>query len=91
MNKLPEIDIYNLLIQIPLYKQRGKEEVFLGIRRSKFRKWIGWKLISELKRNKEFPSKVSESGLYKLALNFWIIQSLKTPITLTELQKSYNI
>ena len=37
------------LIKYPLYKQRGKQEVFLGIKNTSTNKWVGFKIIKELK------------------------------------------
>ena len=43
------------LIKYPLYKQRGKQEVFLGIKNTSTNKWVGFKIIKELKRKKRIP------------------------------------
>lgn len=69
--KLPNVDkIYKLLIQIPLYKSRSREEVFLGIKKSKYPKWNGWNFLSQLKRENKFPQDIMSCGLYELAVNF---------------------
>ena len=39
------------LIKYPLYKQRGKQEVFLGIKNTSTNKWVGFKIIKDLKKN----------------------------------------
>lgn len=73
------------LIKYPLYKQRGKQEVFLGIKNTSTNKWVGFKIIKELKRKKEFPynqEKLSE--IYDLALFYWCLY-------FDELLKSNNI
>lgn len=88
---LPNIDkIHKLLVQIPLYKQRGREEIFLGIKKSKHKKWIGWKFINQLKAENKFPQCIMESGLYDLAVNFWILYCTKYKLSLEILEKSYE-
>lgn len=81
---------FRLLIQIPLYKSRQKEEVFLGIKKSKYPKWIGWQFIKEMKKNGSFLHNLPNSGLYDLAINFWILQSKNKEITLELLENEYE-
>lgn len=65
--------IKEILINYPLYRQRSGEEVFLGIKKSNNKKWLGFKIIKTLKRTKEFPDKVVESGLYELGIFYWCL------------------
>lgn len=89
--KLPNVNkIYKLLIQIPLYKSRSREEVFLGIKKSKYPKWNGWNFLYQLKRENKFPQDIMSCGLYELAVNFWLLYSLEKPLTLEFLESQYE-
>lgn len=67
-------EIYGILKHLPLYKRRGREEVFLGILKSKNKQWPGWQYIYEIRKEKNFSDLVMELGLYELAINYWIFQ-----------------
>lgn len=80
--------IYNILKNLPLYKQRGKEECFLGILKSKEPKWIGWQYIRCIKKQKTFDDPETFLELYKLAINFYILKNTK--ISKKNLLKNYE-
>lgn len=80
--------IYNVVKNLPLYKQRRKEEVFLGILKSKTKKWCGWNYLREIKKTRRFDDYDSFLELYVLALNFYYIQ--KQDISYASLLKNYN-
>lgn len=85
-------EIYKHISQLPLYKRRLKEEVFLGIVKSKTKKWIGWKYVKIIKKIKEKELDYF-LNLYELSLNYYYLKSLtsKTPINYKNLIKNYNI
>lgn len=67
-------EIYEIVKHLPLYRRKNKEEVFLGIRKSKYKHWIGWDYISQIRKDPNFDKLLISLGLYELALNFWIFQ-----------------
>lgn len=85
------MQIYDILKNLPLYKRRGREEVFLGILKSKNKNWCGWQYIAEIRKHKDFAKLLVDLGIYKLAENYWELEALKgKPITLENLLKNYN-
>ena len=85
-------NLYNIVKHLPLYKRKGREEVFLGIIKSKSKTWVGWDYIQSLKNLENFNELLIESGLYQLAINYWYIQNLNgKEITFENLMKNYDI
>lgn len=86
-----ELDaLYNELKVLPLYKRRAKEEVFLGILKSKSKKWIGWKYLKEFKKTIEFKDDKLFQQFFELALNYYWLKSLKSKIDANSLLKNYK-
>lgn len=67
-------EIYEILKHLPLYKKRGREEVFLGILKSKNKQWPGWQYLFEIRKEPNFTQLIIDLGIYELAINFWIFQ-----------------
>lgn len=82
--------IYEVVKKLPLYKQRAKEEVFLGILKSRSKKWIGWKYLRELKKDRSFNNSAVFIELYELALNYYWIKSQNDSIKYDNLIKNYK-
>lgn len=84
--------MYDILKHLPLYKRKGKEEVFLGIVKSKHKSWIGWEYIASIRNKENFDKLLISTGLYELASNFWEFQKLNGKLVTFEiLMKNYNI
>ncbi len=83
-------EIYNDIKSIPLYKQKSKEEYFLGILKSKSRSWIGWKFLKEIKKYKMFYNEEMFLNLYELALNYHYMCKLRGDYNLKEIKKKYD-
>jgi len=85
-------EIYNILKQLPLYKRRGKEEVFLGILKSKSPKWIGWNYIKYIKRDFNNIDLDFFYALYELALNYYFMRMniRNESIDIETLKKNYD-
>lgn len=84
--------MYDILKHLPLYKRKGREEVFLGIVKSKQKTWIGWEYIASIRNKENFDKLLIDTGLYELASNFWELQKLNgKPVTFEILMKNYNI
>lgn len=85
-------EIYAIVKHLPLYKRKGKEEVFLGIRKSKNKNWIGWEYITSIRKNENFDKLLIELGLYELAINFWVMQAHNgSEVSFEILSKNYII
>ena len=85
-------NLYNIVKHLPLYKRKGREEVFLGIVKSKAKNWIGWQYIQDLRNLDNFNELLIETGLYQLALNHWFIQTQNgKEVTFEILKKNYDI
>lgn len=74
MIKFTNDEIYEVLKHLPLYRRKNKEEVFLGIKKSKHKNWIGWDCIAQIRKEPNFDKLLIELGLYELAINFWVFQ-----------------
>ncbi len=84
--------MYDILKHLPLYKRKGREEVFLGIVKSKQKNWIGWEYIASIRNKENFDKLLIDTGLYELASNFWELQKLNgKSVTFEILMKNYNI
>lgn len=68
------VEIYAILKHLPLYRRKNREEVFLGIRKSKHKNWIGWDYIARIRKESNFDKLLIELGLYELAVHFWEFQ-----------------
>lgn len=81
----------DILKHLPLYKKRGREEVFLGIQKSKNKTWVGWEYITSIKDDEKFGWILTNCGLYDLAVNYWELQqSLGKKVNLDALMKNYD-
>lgn len=88
----PRDEMYAIIKHLPLYKRKNREEVFLGIRKSKMKNWIGWQYIAEIRKDPNFDKLLIDLGIYELALNFWIFSNYNGEIVdLEHLIKNYNI
>lgn len=67
--ELDDNEILEKIKQLPLYKSRGKEKIFLGILKSKTKNWIGWQFIAK----QNFKLQDDIDLLYELAINFYKI------------------
>ena len=85
-------EVYNIIKHLPLFKKRGREEVFLGIKKSKTKEWIGWEYIASIRNQKDFSNLLINSGLYELAINYWIISKFNgSDLNFETLMKQYDI
>lgn len=81
----------DLLKRLPLYKRRGREEVFLGILKSKTKNWCGWEYISIIKKEPGFADLLIKLGIYELAVRYWEFQTLVgKQVTFETLMKNYD-
>lgn len=84
-------EIYAIVKHLPLYKRKNREEVFLGIKKSKNKNWAGWQYIAEIRKDQNFDKLLIDLGIYELALNFWIFSDLNGEIVdLEHLLKNYE-
>lgn len=81
----------DILKYLPLYKRRGREEVFLGIQKSKSKNWCGWEYIAAIRKEPEFANLLIKIGLYELAIKYWEFQTLMgKQVTFETLMKNYD-
>lgn len=84
--------LYNIVKHLPLYKRKGREEVFLGIVKSKSKSWIGWQYIQDIRNLDNFNELLIDLGIYQLAINYWYVQIQNgKDVSFDILNKNYNI
>lgn len=84
-------EVYAIVKHLPLYGRKNKEEVFLGIKKSKSKGWGGWQYIACIRKEPNFSQLLIDLGIYELALNYLIFQdAIGHELKLDELLRNYD-